>query len=203
MLKGQHGTGKTLAALYYAAKNYVSDRHTKIIVIRTPVESGTDKIGFLPSSLAEKCEPHFVSAKDALDKLLNAPKVEADMNGPNQRICFKIPNFALGVTFTNAVVIIDESQMIQPLIMKLLLERIGENCKVIVLGDQSQIYTKDVSRNGLRDALSKFFITEVDEKTGKLFVGDSKYEDIGYFKFDVEDMQRSDIVKTVVTAYTT
>lgn len=198
---GYAGTGKTLCALYYAVTEYLKSRENNIIVIRTPVENNTDKIGFLPASLAEKCEPHFVSAKDALDLLLNKEKVDADLkNVKNQRIQFKIPNYALGVTFENATIIIDEAQMLQPLIMKLLLERIGKNSKLIILGDQSQIYTKDIARNGLKDALTKFFdYTVIDNQ--KIIVNEPKYEDIGYFEFSVEDMQRSDIVKTVIKAY--
>lgn len=200
-IEGYAGTGKTLCALHYAVTEYLKDRSNNIIVIRTPVENNTDKIGFLPASLAEKCEPHFVSAKDALDLLLNKEKVEADLkNTKNQRIQFKIPNYALGVTFENATIIIDEAQMLQPLIMKLLLERIGNNSKLIILGDQSQIYNKDTARNGLKDALTKFFNHTVDENQ-TIIVQEPKYEDIGYFKFNIEDMQRSDIVKTVIRAY--
>lgn len=199
-VEGFAGTGKTLCALHYAVTEYLKSRENNIIVIRTPVENNTDKIGFLPASLAEKCEPHFVSAKDALDLLLNKEKVEADLkNVRNQRLQFKIPNYALGVTFENAIIIIDEAQMLQPLIMKLLLERIGNNSKLIILGDQSQIYTKDIARNGLKDALTKFFNCTITDQT--VIVNEPKYENIGYFKFGIEDMQRSDIVKTVIKAY--
>ena len=55
--------------------------------------------------------------------------------GKNKKIQFLIPNYALGTTFDNSIVIIDEAQMLEPLIMKLLLERTGINSKVIVLGD--------------------------------------------------------------------
>lgn len=199
-IEGPAGVGKTLGAFAYAVPEYLKDRSTNIVVIRTPVENNTDKVGFLPSSLKEKCEPHFISAKDALETLLTKEKVNQDLNGVNERIQFKIPNFCLGVTFNNSIIIIDEAQMLQPLIMKLLLERIGINSKVIILGDQSQIYNKDSARNGLRDALDKFFITEVGNKN-VLNVIEPKYPDIGYYKYSVEDMQRSDIVKTVITAY--
>lgn len=198
---GVAGTGKTLSALHYAVTEYLKSRENNIIVIRTPVENNTDKIGFLPASLAEKCEPHFVSAKDALDLLLNKEKVEADLkNVRNQRIQFKIPNYALGVTFENATIIIDEAQVIQPLIMKLLLERIGKNSKLIVLGDHSQVYNKDTVRNGLKDAITKFFHYSLAENQS-LIVNEAKYTDIGYFEFGIDDMQRSDIVKTVIKAY--
>jgi phosphate starvation-inducible protein PhoH len=80
--------------------------------------------------------------------------------------------------------------------MKLLLERIGTNSKMIVLGDPSQIYSNDKNRQGLTDAISKFFIVDSSFK-----VEQPKFEDIGYFRFSIDDCMRSDIVKTVLKAY--
>jgi len=194
-VQGRAGTGKTMIALHYAVQQYLKEYSQRIIVIRTPVEANsTDKIGYLPSELKDKIEPHFVSAKTILEDLLNKDKVDADLNGPHKRIQFLIPNFALGVTWDNATIIIDEAQMMQPLIMKLLLERIGVNSKVIVLGDPSQLYNADAKRQGMADAIQKFFIKEEDKHV-------AKYPDIGYFEFSIDDCMRSDIVKTVLEAY--
>lgn len=195
------GTGKTLAALYYAVKNYLVNRDD-IVVIRTPVEAGTDKIGFLPSDLRDKLEPHFASTRMILDDLLTKGKVDTEME---KKIFFKIPNYCLGCTFSNSVVIIDEAQELPPLILKLLLERIGENTKVIVCGDPSQVYSHSRNRNGLTNAMQRFFRT--DEIDGSLIRNlnnnlEPKYDMIAYHRFDVEDIVRSDIVKTVITAYT-
>ena len=102
-------TGKTMIALHYAVQQYLKEYSQRIIVIRTPVEANsTDKIGYLPSELKDKIEPHFVSAKTILEDLLNKDKVDADLNGPYKRIQFLIPNFALGVTWDNATIIMDE-----------------------------------------------------------------------------------------------
>ena len=190
--KAPAGVGKSLSALYYAVKNYLTNPGDKIIVVRTPVENNADKIGFLPDTLQAKLEPHFASARNLLEDLLTKGKVEADLD---KRILFKIPNYMLGMTLDNAVVIIDEAQALQPLIMKLLLERIGKNTKVIVLGDPSQLYISDKNRNGLSDAIKRFFR---ENSEGKLT---SKYENIGYFEFTKEDVIRSDIVKSVIEAY--
>ena len=183
------GTGKTLTILHTFVKEYIRDTSKKIVIIRTPVEAGgLDKVGFLPSDLSLKLEPHFASTKNLLVQLLNKGKVEADIDN---RIFFKVPNFELGNTWDNSLVLIDEAQALQPMIMKLLLERIGVNTTVVVAGDSSQLYASEAAkRNGLKDALSRF-----------LADGESKYENVAFHKFGVQDVQRSEIVKTVITAY--
>lgn len=183
------GTGKTLTILHTFVKEYLKDASKKIIVIRTPVEAGgLDKVGFLPSELHLKLEPHFASTKNILVQLLNKGKVETDIDN---RIFFKVPNFELGNTWDNSLVLIDEAQALQPMIMKLLLERVGVNTKVVVAGDSSQLYaTEAAKRNGLKDALNRFLVN-----------GEPKFEDVAFHKFGVQDVQRSEIVKTVITAY--
>ena len=183
------GTGKTLTILHTFVKEYLKDTSKKIIVIRTPVEAGgLDKVGFLPSELHLKLEPHFASTKNILVQLLNKGKVETDIDN---RIFFKVPNFELGNTWDNSLVLIDEAQALQPMIMKLLLERVGVNTKVVVAGDSSQLYaTEAAKRNGLKDALTRFLVN-----------GEPKFDDVAFHKFGVQDVQRSEIVKTVITAY--
>lgn len=190
-VKGPAGAGKSLVAFYYAVLEAQRNPTQKIIVIRTPVESGKDRIGFLPDDLNKKMEPHFASAKILLESLLTPGKVDADMNGKHKSIQFLIPNYALGSTFDNATIIIDEAQMLEPLIMKLLLERTGVNSKVIILGDPTQVYARDHSRNGLTHAYNRFF----DENN------EPRFEDVGTFSFGVDDIMRSDFVKTVINAY--
>jgi phosphate starvation-inducible protein PhoH and related proteins len=184
------GTGKSLTVLHTFVKEYLRDSSKKIIIIRTPVEAGgLDKLGFLPDDLASKVEPHFASTKRLLEQLLNKGKVETDLE---HRILFKVPNFELGATWDNCLVLIDECQALQPMIMKLLLERIGVNTTVVVAGDSSQLYATDASqRNGLKDALGRFF----DESMNP------KFDDIAFHKFGVQDVMRSEIVKTVISAY--
>lgn len=191
-VKGCPGSGKSNTALYYAVKNYLTNPSDNIIVVRTPVEVGCDKIGFLPSELRDKIAPHFSSAKVLLENLLSKGKVEADLE---KRIHFLIPNYMLGVTIDNSVLLLDEAQELNPLTLKLILERIGTNTKVIVAGDPSQLYSNDKSRNGLTDAINRFF--EKDEE-GNLT---PKYPGVGYFEFTERDIVRSDIVKCVVAAY--
>ena len=192
VVEGPAGTGKSLAVLHEFAKEYLADNTKQIIIIRTPVEAGMDKIGALPDDLKAKTEPHFASAKELLEKLLSKGKVENDMG---QRIHFKIPNYCLGATFDNSLVLIDEAQQLPPLILKLLLERIGQDSKVVVVGDSTQLYVDAKNRNGLRDLIPRFF--KVDDEG----YHEPKFDDVDYHCFRIADMQRSDFCKKVVEAY--
>jgi phosphate starvation-inducible PhoH-like protein len=189
--EGPAGTGKTLTVLHTFIKEYLTDRSKQIVFIRTPVEAGMDKIGALPDSLESKIEPHFASARKLMENLLSKGKVETDLS---HRIHFKIPNYCLGATFDNSLICIDEAQQLPPLILKLLLERTGVNSKVVILGDNTQLYVDARGRNALLDALPRFF-----KKEDGTWV--SKYDSVDYHKFDVNDVQRSEIVKTVIRAY--
>lgn len=183
------GSGKSSAVLYYFAKEYVRDTNKKIIIIRTPMEAGIDRVGFLPNSLEDKVAVHFASSKKILEQMLNKGKVETDLG---HRIHFKIPNFVLGETLDNSLILIDEAQALQPMIMKLLLERVGVDSKVVVAGSSSQLYgAESAKRNGLKDAIVRFF----DENMNPI------YNDVAFHKFEIDEIQRSEIVKTVVRAY--
>lgn len=185
------GTGKTSAVLYHFCKEYIADKQKQIIIIRTPVEAGPDKVGFLPSDLTQKLAPHMASTKNLLEQFLGKGVVETDMD---HRIFFKVPNFCLGATFDNALILIDEAQQLQPIILKLLLERTGVNTTVVVAGCSSQIYISDKNRNALADAKNRFF------KFDGEFV-EAKYADMAYHEFDIEECHRADVVKDVIRAY--
>ena len=112
-----------------------------------------------------------------------------------KKLKFLIPNYVLGSTLDNSLILIDEAQQLQPLILKLLLERIGKNSVCVVAGDRKQLYTTDKNRNGLSDAINRFFRSDKD---GLLI---PRYENVEHMEFIVDDVQRSDIVKTVIKAY--
>ena len=188
-VEGPAGSGKSAAILYSLCREYLTDPSKNLIVIRTPVEVGSDSVGFLPSDLSDKIAPHFASSKRLIEQMLTKGKVECDLD---KRIHFLIPNFCLGSTFDNSLILIDEAQMLHPRTLKLLLERIGNNSRVVVAGDRTQLYSSDKTRNGLSDAIERFFDKDNMQPN---------YKDVGYCKFDVRDIVRSDICRTVVEAY--
>lgn len=196
-VQGSSGTGKTSGILYHYCNEYIADKSKKIIVIRTPVEAGPDKIGALPGDKSEKLEPHFSAPSGALRELLGN-KFDADLN---KRIFFTVPNYALGMTLDNALVLIDEAQQITPDIMKMLLERLGKNTICAVVGDPSQLYVEGrTKRNGLSHAIDKFF-------TKRELMNRVEYEPrsnlVASFTYDSSDNVRSDISAEVVRIYET
>ena len=185
------GSGKSSTVLWHFAKEYLADHTKEIIVVRTPVEFCDDKIGYLPNSLEAKLEVHFASSKKILEEFLGKGRVAADLD---ERLHFKIPNYLLGSTLTNSLVLIDEAQQLSPQILKLLLERIGQGCSVVVAGDSNQLFDAKGKRNGLADAIDRFF-----KVVGDWIV--PKFKDVGFHEFSVQEIMRSEICKTVVTAY--
>lgn len=182
-------THNTAAALYFACKQYLVNPYLNIVIVRTPVEAGKDRIGFLPDDLNAKMEPHFASTRVLLEEFLGKGKVESDLG---KRIHFKVPNYMLGSTVRNSIFIIDEAQQLEPMMLKLLLERIGDGTTAIVLGSTSQMYMSDNGgRGALKDAVDRFFKAD----------GTPKFEGVGYYKYPLEAMMRDDIVKTVIIAY--
>jgi len=187
------GSGKSSTVLWYFAKEYLANRHKQIMVVRTPVEFCDDKIGFLPDKLENKLEVHFASSKELLEQFLGKGRVETDLNN---RIHFKIPNFMLGCTLKDTLLFVDEAQQISPMILKLILERIGKNCKVVVAGSSEQLFDAHNKRDGLADAVERFF--DYDEEMDILT---SRFKNVAYHEFDVDDCMRDEIVKDVIRAY--
>jgi len=185
------GVGKSSAALWYFCKQYLSDPTLQIIVVRTPVEIGLDKVGFLPNSLEDKLAVHFSSTRKILEQFLGKEKVEADLG---KRIHFIPVNYSLGSTMDNSLVLLEEVQQWSYVMLKLMLERIGKNTKVVVAGSSDQLLGLSGNRDALKDCRNRFF----NEVNGAL---ESKYPDFAYFEFDVDDCQRSDFVKDVIRAY--
>ncbi len=195
-VQGCAGTGKTTGILHHFAREYIQDKTKKIVIIRTPVEAGPDKIGALPGDKEDKLEPHFKAYEKILTDFIGG-KFKADFG---KRIEFMIPNYALGITLDDSLVLIDEAQQITPDIMKLLLERLGQNTVCAVVGDHTQMYAKDKNkRNGLTHAISKCFV-ERERSNGDVEL-EPRSTMISSFKYDPQDNVRSDISREIVKLY--
>lgn len=172
---GRAGTGKSFAILHNFVKKYLQDKTQTITVIRNHIEIG-DKIGHLPNGLDQKIEPTFIASREILENLLSKEKVKCDLN---KRIHFSIPNFMLGRTLSG-LVLIDEAQMIQPHVLKMLIERVSDDCTIVVCGDDTQVYTASGQRNGLK------ILTELLKK--------NPIEGVDFFSFSSKKNMRSDFV---------
>lgn len=139
-VQGPAGVGKTAAILWYYCQEYLRDSSKKIVVVRTPVEAASlDKVGFLPDDLSAKIAPHFESTKQILNGFLGKGKVECDLE---QRIFFKIPNYMVGSTIDNALVLTDECYTDKH---DFLTENGWKNVKDISEGDRVCQYNADGS----------------------------------------------------------
>ena len=153
------GCGKTTTVVWKAL-NLLGKGYRKIVFVKNPTEAGDDQIGLLTGNEGSKLEPHFDSMRGVFLNFMNKGKLESDEKNGN--IQFKIPNFLLGATISDAIVILDECQTYSPNTLKLLMERVDDSCKLLVLGDKFQRYSVKKREDGFTDLLNR--VTDVDDK---------------------------------------
>ena len=193
VVQGSSGTGKSTTAIHLALTDLSSKRYSKVIFCKTPAEMGDDKIGFLSGDAKEKLTMHFESMRNIFHTFMTKEKLVMEESHGN--IEFTIPNFIAGRTIDNAVFILDESQTMSPGTIKLLLERAGQNCKVVVLGDKSQTYACNHRDDGFTDFVKR--ITTVSEDN----VRQSKHPLMGFIEMKAGDNMRSDLSRAIVELY--
>ena len=178
---GAAGTGKTYIAGSLACEMLENPDNDieKIIITRPAVESG-ESLGFLPGELEEKYEPYLAAFRDVLNERLGKTYVNYLIKtGKIEAIPFA---YMRGRTFKRCVVILDEAQNASREQMKLFLTRIGESCKVIIDGDESQ---SDIENSGLLDAIERI----------------SYIPTVKVIRFTHRDVIRSDLVGEIIEAY--
>src|SRR5476649_2399044 len=179
---GPAGTGKTWLAVAHAAQLFERKEVDRIILSRPAVEAG-ERLGFLPGDLREKVDPYLRPIYDALHDLMDARIVERAMQ--TNEIEIAPLAFMRGRTLSNAVVILDEAQNTTSMQMKMFLTRLGENSRMIVTGDPSQVDLPNGQTSGLAEAV-------------RLLDG---IEGIGHAAFGHEDVIRHELVGRIVEAY--
>ena len=148
---GPAGTGKTLLACHAASRALVSRQVDRLILTR-PAVSVDEQHGHLPGSLEQKMAPWTRPMFDALHKWYPPKKVRDMMYDQKIEICPLA--YMRGRTFDNAWIIGDEMQNSTPSQMKMLLTRIGEGSKMVVIGDPNQ-HDRGFEHNGLIDLLER------------------------------------------------
>ncbi len=147
---GPAGTGKTYLAVAYAAQLLERGAVDRIILSRPAVEAG-ERLGFLPGDMKEKVDPYLRPLYDALYDMIPADKVERALTAGVIEIAPLA--FMRGRTLSNAVVLLDEAQNTTSMQMKMFLTRLGENARMIVTGDPSQVDLPRGTKSGLVEAL--------------------------------------------------
>ncbi|MCR4268740.1 PhoH family protein [Nitratireductor sp. ZSWI3] len=179
---GPAGTGKTFLAVAYAAMLLERGAVDRIILSRPAVEAG-ERLGFLPGDMREKVDPYLRPLYDALYDMMPADKVERALTADVIEIAPLA--FMRGRTLANSVVILDEAQNTTPMQMKMFLTRLGENARMIVTGDPSQIDLPPNTRSGLVEALEVL----------------ADVPGIVTVRFDEKDVVRHPLVAAIVKAY--
>ncbi len=179
---GPAGTGKTYLAVALAVSMMLEGAVDKIILSRPAVEAG-ENLGFLPGDLKEKVDPYLRPLYDALYEMLPAEQVDKKLALGEIEIAPLA--FMRGRTLSNSFVILDEAQNTTPMQMKMFLTRLGENSRMVVNGDLSQVDLPGGVVSGLRDAL--------DTLKG---IGN-----IGSVTFSANDVVRHGLVAKIVKAY--
>jgi phosphate starvation-inducible PhoH-like protein len=174
---GSAGTGKTYVAASYAAGELFHRRIQKIILTRPNVETGRG-LGFLPGELEEKYAPYLDPFDNVFQRTLGKGFYEYALKSKD--IEPKPLGFMRGSSFDNAIVLVDEVQNMTKTEFKMLLSRIGRNCKVILSGDQT-----DIQDSGLQDAVRRL----------------EGLEGIEVVRFIDNDIVRSKMCKQIIMAY--
>ncbi|WP_407702151.1 PhoH family protein [Varunaivibrio sulfuroxidans] len=179
---GPAGTGKTYLAVAKAVERLVGGEVDRIILSRPAVEAG-EQLGFLPGDMREKVDPYLRPLYDALYDMLPAEQVVKRLE--NGEIEVAPLAFMRGRTLANAFVILDEAQNTSAVQMKMFLTRLGENARMVITGDLSQVDLPRGVRSGLRDACDT-----LDGVAG-----------VGFAHFTAADVVRHPLVTRIVNAY--
>ena len=179
---GPAGTGKSFLAVSVAVTLLMEKKIDRVILSRPAVEAG-EKLGFLPGDMKEKVDPYLRPLYDALYELFGADKIDKKIETGEIEIAPLA--FMRGRTLKNCFAILDEAQNATETQIKMFLTRIGENSKLVVNGDPSQIDLINKSHSGL--IKSKNILKDLNE--------------IKIIEFDHNDVVRHPLVSKIIRAY--
>ena len=179
---GPAGTGKTFLAVAVGLTMLLEKKIERIILSRPAVEAG-ERLGFLPGDMREKVDPYLRPLYDSLYDLLDFEKIQKKIEIGDIEIAPLA--FMRGRTLKNSFAILDEAQNATDTQIKMFLTRIGENSKIVINGDPSQIDLPNKNLSGLNK--SKKILGNLSE--------------ISIIDFDHSDVVRHPLVSKIVKAY--
>ena len=179
---GPAGTGKTFLAVASAVKMYTEEKIKKIVLTRPAVEAG-ERLGYLPGDLSQKIDPYLVPLFDSLEYFFGNETLQYLIEKRNIEI---VPlAYMRGRTLNNACIILDEAQNATVSQIKMFLTRLGEDSKMIITGDETQIDLHNRDFSGLK-------------KTRKSL---SNIEEISVVEFKNSDIVRNKIVSKILEVF--
>ena len=179
---GPAGTGKTYMAVAMAVDALKKRSVERLILSRPAVEAG-ERLGFLPGDMKEKVDPYLRPLYDALYDMMPSDKVDKMMASGEIEIAPLA--FMRGRTLTNAFVIIDEAQNTTAVQMKMVLTRLGQDSRMVITGDMSQVDLPSGQQSGLADAVKRL----------------RGVKGIGMSELTGEDVVRHPVVARILKAY--
>jgi len=179
---GPAGTGKTYLAMAAALEAFFTGTVEKLIFTRPAVEAG-EALGFLPGDLQEKILPYLRPLYDALYEMVGVEETQRMMD--RQQIEIAPLAYMRGRTLSRSFVILDEAQNTTPEQMMMFLTRLGEDSRMVITGDITQIDLPRSKKSGLKQAVQ--VLREV--------------EGISLFTFDGADVVRHPLVQRIIEAY--
>ncbi len=179
---GPAGTGKSFLAVSVAVTLLIEKKIDRVILSRPAVEAG-EKLGFLPGDMKDKVDPYLRPLYDALYELFGADKIDKKIESGEIEIAPLA--FMRGRTLKNCFAILDEAQNATETQIKMFLTRIGENSKLVVNGDPSQVDLINKAHSGL--IKSKNILKDIKE--------------IKLIEFDHNDVVRHPLVSKIIRAY--
>lgn len=181
-VSGPAGSSKTFVSIYAALQLFNMNMNQDIFYVRTIAESGEKNLGSLPGDVDEKFHPFMMPLQDKLEELLEKEQIKMLIE-ENIIQCAPI-NYLRGASWANKLIIADESQNFTRKELVTLITRIGENSKYFICGDTMQ---SDINGKTGFGPLMEIFDDEDAKKNG-----------IHTFKFNKEDIVRSEILKFIV-----
>ncbi len=179
---GPAGTGKTYLAVAMAVKAFREHKIKKIILTRPAVEAG-EKLGFLPGDMQDKVDPYLRPLYDALFDMFGGESFSRYM----EKGIIEVAPLAYmrGRTLDEAFIILDEAQNTTSEQIKMFLTRLGNESRMVITGDITQIDLPDPKKSGLVEAV-------------KILKG---IDDIGIHRFSEKDVVRHKLVQDIIKAY--
>jgi phosphate starvation-inducible PhoH-like protein len=179
---GPAGTGKTFLAVASAVKLYDEEKVKKIVLTRPAVEAG-ERLGYLPGDLSQKIDPYLVPLFDSLEYFFGNESLQYLIE---KRVIEIVPlAYMRGRTLSNACIILDEAQNATVSQIKMFLTRIGDESKIIITGDESQVDLQNKEFSGLKKVRKSL----------------SNIEEISISLFENKDIVRNKIVSKILEVF--